>query len=118
MAGAAGLFGLFHLLVIAGVIPSTVVWGGRITDRRKLIVMESISFIVLIGMGALGYARGFALSRGEAAAFLGIAMWVLAALFTFNTVGNLFAKTRFERYAFTPVTMILAYLSVRLALGR
>jgi hypothetical protein len=37
-----------------------------------------------------------------------------AVLFAFNTIGNLFAKTDFELYVFTPLTFISALLCLRI----
>ena len=81
-------------------------WGGRITDRQKLIVMELISLITIVLVGALSFVHGRMITAGNGSMVLRIVMWVFAALFLANTVGNLFAKTAFERFAFTPVTAV------------
>lgn len=110
-----GVFTAFHILVIAGVVPSGIVWGGRITQRSQLIKMELVSVLVL-GITAAIVALHLYTGRGQAPS-LGttIGMWILTALFTLNTVGNVFAKSAFERFAFTPITAALALLSFRLA---
>ncbi len=111
-----GLFALFHILVMIGIIPNTIVWGGRITDHGQLLKMESVSLFSLLLVGTLSviYSRMVAADNGML--ILRICMWLFAALFLLNTVGNVFAKTHFERFAFTPVTALLTYLMVRLAL--
>lgn len=110
------VFGLFHLLVLIGVVPDTIVWGGRITDRQKLIVMETVSLITIVLVGVLSFVHGRMITAENGSMVLRIVMWVFAALFLANTVGNLFAKTAFERFAFTPVTAVLTFLTLRLAL--
>lgn len=110
------VFGLFHLLVLIGVVPDTIIWGGRITDRQKLIVMETVSLIMIVLVGVLSFVHGRMITAGNGSMVLRIVMWVFAALFLANTVGNLFAKTAFERFAFTPVTAVLTFLTLRLAL--
>lgn len=110
------IFGFFHLLVIAGVVPNTIVWGGRITDPRRLVVMETLSLVTILLVGALSFIHGRMTAAGNGTVVLRLFMWVFAALFLLNTVGNVFAKTAFERFAFTPVTAVLAFLTLRLAL--
>ncbi len=44
-----------------------------------------------------------------------IALWIMAFLFLLNTIGNLFSENDFEKIAFTPLTLILAILCIRLA---
>jgi hypothetical protein len=46
-----------------------------------------------------------------------IVLWILFILFFLNTIGNIFAKTTFERYFAIP-TGILAILCLRLALEK
>ena len=43
-----GLLIVFHLLVIAGIIPYGIVWVGKINNRTQLLRMESISLVVLV----------------------------------------------------------------------
>lgn len=47
---------------------------------------------------------------------LTVAIWAFVGLFALNTAGNVFAKSTVERLAFTPVTLVLAVLCLRLAL--
>ncbi len=110
------VFGLFHLLVLIGIIPDTVVWGGRITQREKLIIMETVSLITIVIVGAVSFIHGRMITAGNGTMVLRIVMWVFAALFLANTAGNLFAQTNFERFAFTPVTAVLTFLTLRLGL--
>ena len=112
------IFALFHIAIILGLIPETIVWGGRIGDRERLVRMEIFSLITILLSGTLGFVRGSQLSRGIDRGAMVVFMWILVCLFALNTAGNIFAKTRFERFAFTPVTVVLTCLSLRLALGR
>lgn len=112
-----GLFLVFHILVMAGVVPSTIVWGGRITTRSTLLFSETVSLTVLAAAGLIVILRGSSLLTNGVPQF-GFFTWVFTALFAFNTVGNLMAKTSFERFAFTPVTLVLALLFLRLAIDK
>ena len=112
-----GLFVLFHMLVIAGVVPSTVVWGGRLTERSQLVRAELMSVSLLILSAAVIFLNARSLASGDRGILLTVAIWAVVGLFALNTLGNIFAKTLFEKMAFTPVTLLLALLSLRLALG-
>jgi hypothetical protein len=43
---------------------------------------------------------------------------LFAVLFSLNTIGNLFAKSKFELYFFTPLTFILAVLCLRIVMNK
>jgi NADH:ubiquinone oxidoreductase subunit 6 (subunit J) len=113
------LFGavvVFHLVVLAGFIPTEMVWGGRLKNEEERTVgaFVSISFVlvfaalVLVRMGHIGRSMP-ALGKWG--------MWSVCALFALNTVGNLFALDLRETLIFTPITLISAVLAARVALG-
>lgn len=106
---------LFHALVIAGVIPINIVWGGNLTDKTQLYTMEAVS-IALNGMMLfiiLSYS-GAVRPRINRKFIIG-AIWFMFLLFLLNTVGNLLAKSSTETYIFTPVTFLLAVFCLRIA---
>lgn len=109
---------IFHLLVIAGVIPKTIVWGGRISDPRKVVGMEVVSILIVLVAAAVFGFRWRSVGTGNPSLVWAMATWALVGLFTLNTVGNLFARTPFERFVMTPLTLILALLALRLALEK
>lgn len=111
-----GLFALFHLLVIAGIVPDTIVWGGRFTDRRQIVTMEAVSLMTIVLIGGLSFLHGRMIAAGNGTMLLRVFMWIFAVVFLLNTAGNIFAKTAFERIAFTPVTAVLGFLTLRLAM--
>jgi len=47
-----------------------------------------------------------------------IIVWILFIIFSFNIVGNILAKTLFEKIIFTPVTLCLSLLMLRIALTK
>ena len=117
MAAVAAVFAVFHILVMLKVFPNNIIWGGRIKNENQIAVMELISIILIILAGTSGLLRGIKLSGGESSRIFAALMWVFAGVFLLNTVGNIFAESKIEKIAFTPVTLVMAYTSVRLALG-
>ena len=117
LVAVTGVFALFHLLIIVGIVPDTIVWGGRVNDRQKLVAMEVVSLSTILLTGAVGFIRAIQLAQGDVFLLTTILSWLFFVIFVMNTIGNLLAKTAFERFAFTPVTLILAYIFLRLALA-
>lgn len=113
-----GFATVFHVLVVARVVPTHVVWGGQIPDPARAIRMEIVSIVVLVVSAGLIVLRTVSLLRGVPNLAGAIGVWVLVGLFVLNTIGNLFAKTKFEKAVFTPLTFALLLLTLRLALER
>ena len=109
---------MFQLAVLAGLIPTEMVWGGRLQNEEErtvgaLVIAFLLVFValVLVRMGHIGRSMPAAGRWG---------MWVvcaLFALFALNTVGNLFALDMRETLIFTPVTLVSAVLAARVAMG-
>jgi hypothetical protein len=117
-----GLFFVFHLVVVSGILllekfPIQYLWGGRMKTKEQLLVFEIISLLVL------ALCMFFTLVRSKYISLPGLmniakaAMWVLFVLFFVNTLGNIFAKTAFEKYL-TIVTAILSIFLFRIALEK
>ena len=109
---------VFHILVIVGIIPYQIVWGGRIHDRTQLIPFEVLSILINIFLLLLVLIKAGFIPLKINASVLRIFIWFMAILFLFNTLGNLFSKNDFEKWIFTPLCLILAVLSTRLAVEK
>lgn len=100
---------IFHFLIMVKVIPYNITWGGRLKNDREMYVFETFSilvngFFILILLFKAGYVESLLQTK-----VLDTILWVFFAIFSINTIGNIFAKTRFEKY-FTIVTLLLAVL--------
>lgn len=105
---------LFHLFILFGVIPYDIVWGGRLESRTQMIRFEVVSIsinilIILVTMMKVKWIRPIIPVR-----VVNIILWIFAILFLLNTVGNLFSLNSLETIIFTPITLILAFLLLRL----
>lgn len=112
------IFFVFHLLVLTGLIPQNIVWGGRIESRNDLIMFEVVSIIILFMCFLMTLLRRKYVNHTKFKTITQIGMWLLFILFLLNTIGNLFAVTLIEKIAFTPITALLAIFALRLALGK
>lgn len=108
---------LFHLLVITGIIPYTIVWGGRLQTQREMILFESVSIIVNALLISVVYIKWKPIQPGLRKTAT-VILWLFAVLFFLNTIGNLMAKATLETIVFTPLTFISSILCVRLAIEK
>ena len=115
-----GIIALFHLAVIIGIVifdyaPIDFLWGGRMASSEQLLRFELISLVVILLCLVIVLIR---VGRIKTPALVGVSrifLWILFILFTLNTLGNILAKTTFEK-SFAVVTALLAFLCLRMAL--
>lgn len=113
-----GAIVVFHLLVISGVIPYQMVWGGRLADRSQMLRFETISILTnLVMLTVVMIRAGFVRLRVHPIS-IRIALWLMVGLFLLNTIGNLLSNNETEKIIFTPLTVLLCLLSLRLATSR
>lgn len=100
---------LFHLSILAKIIPYELTWGGRLENDQEMYVFEILSVLINLFFAFIllikgGYVRSY-ISMKVVNAFL----WVFLILFVLNTVGNVFAKTLIEK-SFAILTLLFSYL--------
>ncbi|MEK6479004.1 hypothetical protein WJR50_15765 [Catalinimonas sp. 4WD22] len=111
------LFFVLHILIMLGLVPHDIVWGGKIKSRQQLLRMEFISLFILaiftmlvaLRMGYLHFLDNPSVIKGS--------MWVLFAFFVLNTLGNFAAKSPIERYGFGTLTILMSLCCLVLALN-
>ena len=120
LIGSISIFSLsilFHLLVIMKVIPSTIIWGGRIENQQELLKFESISIILNVFFLLILLMINTTIKVKVKPIVFRLVLWLMSALFILNTIGNLLAKSSIETMIFTPVTILLSIFSLYLALN-
>lgn len=100
---------LFHIAVIAKVIPYNIAWGGRLQNDREMYVFEAISILINLFLGLVLLMKVSYIKFRFKNKAINIILWIFLALFVLNTVGNLFAKTNFEK-SFAVLTFVFAVL--------
>jgi hypothetical protein len=109
LTGITVLATIFHLLILVRVIPYEITWGGRLKTVEEMYVFETISilinsFFIFILLQKGEYIRYFWGKKTVT-----IVLWIFFAIFVLNTIGNVFAKTNFEKY-FAILTLINSIL--------
>lgn len=108
---------LFHLLVLTGLIPYDMVWGGRLKDQAQMIQFEIISLLINSLMLLLVLLKTCTIKNNVPQWIFWVGFWAMAVLFLMNTLGNILSNNAMEKAIFTPVTIVLFLCSLRLALG-
>lgn len=119
LLAAFGLLFFFHILVLFGIFPADIVWGGQIRGvQANLVTLETIALIVtalfmIIIAAKLGYIQA-----GKLSGAVNIGVWLIFAFLLLNTLGNLASGVTFESLFAAPLTIILALCALRLALEK
>jgi hypothetical protein len=106
---------VFHLLVITGIIPIDIVWGGNLRGKQQLWLMESVSIAMnmVMMLFVLAYAGIIGMKPGTTTVKVGF--WIMFVLFALNTLGNILAKKPMETFVFAPLTLLLSLFCFRIA---
>lgn len=102
---------LFHLLVLTGIIPYTIVWGGRLKTQNDMLRFETVSIGTNLLMVFVAAVRANWLRLSIPPTPIRVGLGLMAGLFILNTIGNLFSTNRLEQIIFTPLTLLLSLLS-------
>ena len=100
---------LFHICVIVKAIPYNIAWGGRLQNDSEMYVFEAISILINLFLGLVLLMKGDYIQFQLKKKTIDIVLWIFLALFALNTVGNLFAKTNFEK-SFAVLTLVFVIL--------
>jgi len=100
---------LFHLSIMVKIIPYNIAWGGRLTNDNEMYAFESISIFVNIFLSWILLMKGDFVKFKFSTLIVKIILWLFFVIFILNTVGNILAKTNFEKY-FALLTGLFAML--------
>ena len=114
-----GLLAIFDILILFNVLPSNIVWGGQIKDpAANLIVLELIALVVTFIFAIVIAAKMDYIKAGGFTKAVNIGVWVIFAYLILNTLGNLASGVSFENLIFAPITLVLAFCALRLAIEK
>ncbi len=105
---------LFHLVVLTGIIPFDMVWGGQLQSQQQVIVFESTSilftsFIIFVVAMRAGWVK-----KIFARKLITISLFASTILFALSTLGNLLSLNSLEAIIFAPLSAILVILFIRI----
>ena len=113
-----GLLALFQIALALGAPLGEFAWGGKskvLPTRLRIGSIVSVLIYALIASILLERA-GLTQILGNAAV-VQVAAWVVFAYFVLGILMNAISRSKKERFAMTPLTVILAALSLVVAIG-
>ncbi len=111
----SGLTLVYHFLILTQVVPYANAWGGQLKSLSDMYAFEAVSVVMQLVIVSLAYARYRDVVSGKKRQLFKVVMYVLVGLFALNTLDNLASTSTFETIVFTPMTLVLAVVSWRLA---
>jgi len=119
LLAAMGLLLVLHVLVLFKVISADIVWGGQInSSSTNLIALEIIALSVTLLFLLIIAAKTGYIKSGKFSGVVNIGIWIVFAYLILNTLGNLASGVSFESLVFAPITIILAFCALRLAIDK
>ena len=110
---------IMHALILLGVLPSSIIWGGQIKeDQSNLIGLESVAItltLLFIGLTALKIRQ---INSGGKRLMINVGAWLVFAYLLMNTLGNFASGVSAETLIFAPLTIVMALCALRLALEK
>ena len=100
---------IFHLGILIKLIPYEIAWGGRLKNDQDMYVFECISIGFILILTCILLLKGDYLKQRVNDRILNFILWIYFIIFALNTLGNMLAKTNFEKM-FSIITLISAIL--------
>jgi hypothetical protein len=115
---ALGALAVFHVLMLAGALPDDMVWGGRASGGGAAAPLEVVGLAVTVLFATVAAVKIGYITAPRLAGLAAVGMWVMFGYFVLNVLGNLASTSAVERGIFVPYSIVLALLTLRLALER
>jgi hypothetical protein len=109
---------LFHFLILFGLIPFTMVWGGRLENASEMYVFETVSIAINLLFLLIVLIKSQIIKIHISSKIINGFLWGMSVLFILNTIGNLASNNNLEKIIFTPITLVLAICGLILVLKK
>lgn len=101
---------VFHILILAKIIPYTMVWAGRLKTDQEMYAFETISILINIVLLFTILQKANFIKQIFSKRLPDIILWIFVIIFALNTIGNLFSKNIVELILGTTLTAISSFL--------
>jgi len=91
------------------IVPYDIAWGGRLESDSQMYAFELVSILLNALLIVLLLIKGRFIREILPIKIVNVLLWIFLVLFALNTVGNLLAKTNFEKF-FAIATLALCIL--------
>jgi hypothetical protein len=113
------IFAVVQLLVAAGIIPISILWGGRQPELTPSLRVTSVVAAIILGVFIyiIRYRAGLVGSMPQPA-IIRVSAWVVTGYMVLNTLGNFASVSNVERFLFGPMTIVMAVTCLIVAASR
>ena len=113
------IFVVVQLLVAVGIIPISMLWGGRQPELTPSLRVASVAAAVILGgfMYIIRYRAGL-VGKMPQPTLIRVAAWVVTGYMVLNALGNFASVSSIERFLFGPLTVLLVVTSFIVAASR
>ena len=111
------IFGIFlgiHILVLTHVVPYDIVWGSKIDNVQTMIAFEIFALVLTIIFMLIIAMKINLIKLVRFRLIVNIGVWIIMIYTLLNILGNLASGSTFEKWIFTPITVIMAIFTFRL----
>lgn len=102
------LYGVFHMAVLLGFLPSDWVWGGKLQSNGAVFWLEVVALLVILVLISIVLMKNKILKPLFSEIAIKRSLLFFSFYFLLNTVGNALAETNFEKTQ-SIITLYLAY---------
>ena len=110
---------IMHALILLGVLPSSIIWGGQIKeDQSNLLGLEAVAItlsLLFIGLTTLKLRQ---INSSSKRLLINLGAWLVFAYLVINVLGNFASGVSAETLIFGPLTILMALCALRLALEK
>lgn len=107
-----GIVLIFHILILTEQIPYDKVWAGKLNSVEEMKTFETFSILLNAFMLVILFIKYKQLEKGKRNKVIDAMIWIFAAIFALNTLGNLFAQSMIELILGTFLTLVSSILCV------
>lgn len=113
------IFVVVQLLVAAGIIPISVLWGGRQPELTPALQATSVAAAVILGafIYIIRYRAGL-VGKMPQPTLIRVSAWVVTGYMVLNALGNFASVSNVERFLFGPLTVLVVVTSFIVAASR
>ncbi len=109
----------YQLLLTAGILPADINWGGQLSEITPVFRFSSLGAILVLGGFAYVLARRSSiLGTDPPSLLLRVVSWLITVYLFLNSVISYLSPNPWEKWIFTPLTFILAAISLVISAER
>lgn len=109
-----GILLIFHILIFAQILPYDMIWAGKLNSVEEMKKFETVSLLVNSFILIILIIKFKLIEKAKDNWVIDFFIWVFVVFFAFNTIGNLFAKNKYELIIGGLLTLTCSFLCYKI----